>query len=423
MHYRQPIKDFLVVGGGIFGLSTAIALAQRGYQVQLINPDTIPHLLAASTDISKVVRMEYGGDLLYARMAQQSMDIWKEWNVFFKRKLYHEVGFLLLCQMPWGYPQQHFEWKNYRTLTKLGYHPQVLTKDDIKKRFPAVNSLFYRSAYFNPIAGYVESSLVLETLATYAQSLGVKISEYQTAHHLLMEQDRVVGVQTKEGRQFTATHTILAVGAHTTKLLPELTPYIKATGHPVFWLKPSHPNLFKPEQLPVFGADIANTGWYGFPFADKHGVIKVAKHSDGITIDPDADDRVVSAAEIIDMRYFLRKTFPSIAKAPLVYTRRCLYTDTLDGHFWIDQHPQKKGLTVSTGGSGHAMKMGPMLGTITADAIEGKTNPFAHRFKWRHINPDTKIQDGARHQGKRIYIFSFTPLFRIIGRKNLPFHG
>ena len=399
MHYRQPINDFLVVGGGIFGLSTAIELAQRGYQVQLINPDTIPHLLAASTDISKVVRMEYGDDLFYARMAQQSMDIWRTWNVFFKRKLYHEVGFLLLCQMPWGYPQQHFEWKNYRTLTKLGFQPQILTKDDIKKRFPAIHPLFYRSAYFNPVAGYVKSSQVIETLAEYAQSIGVTITEQQTAHRLLLEQDRIVGVQTIEGRKFSASHTVLAVGAHTTKLLPELTPYINVTGHAVFWLKPPKPDLFQPPHLPVFGVDMANTGWYGFPFASSQGVIKVAKHTNGIIIDPNTDDRIINPAEIIELRAFLRKTFPTIAKAPLVYTRRCLYTDTLDGHFWIDQHPQMKGLTVSTGGSGHAMKMGPLLGKVTVDTIEGKTNPFAHRFKWRHVEPDIKNQDGARFQG------------------------
>ena len=50
--------DFLIVGAGIFGITTAIELQKKKYSVAVINPDTIPHPLAASTDISKVVRME-----------------------------------------------------------------------------------------------------------------------------------------------------------------------------------------------------------------------------------------------------------------------------------------------------------------------------------------------------------------------------
>lgn len=62
------------------------------------------------------------------------------------------------------------------------------------------------------------------------------------------------------------------------------------------------------------------------------------------------------------MRAFVQMTFPALVNAPLVFTRRCLYTDTLDGHFWIDNHPEIKGLSVGSGGSGHGMKMAPLLG-------------------------------------------------------------
>jgi len=50
---------------------------------------------------------------------------------------------------------------------------------------------------------------------------------------------------------------------------------------------------------------------------------------------------------------------------------------------WIDRHPQKAGLTVATGGCGHAMKMAPVLGGLIADAVEGFENPWLERFAWR----------------------------------------
>jgi glycine/D-amino acid oxidase-like deaminating enzyme len=45
----------LVVGGGIFGATCALALRARGHAVTLVDPGPIPHPLAESTDLSKVV--------------------------------------------------------------------------------------------------------------------------------------------------------------------------------------------------------------------------------------------------------------------------------------------------------------------------------------------------------------------------------
>ena len=59
-------KSVAVVGAGIFGVCSAIALAERGWDVRLLDPGPLPHPLAASTDISKIVRADYGAGELYA---------------------------------------------------------------------------------------------------------------------------------------------------------------------------------------------------------------------------------------------------------------------------------------------------------------------------------------------------------------------
>src|SRR2546428_6030061 len=51
----------IVVGAGIFGVTAALELVRRGWRVTLVDPGPIPHPRAASTDISKVIRMAYGG--------------------------------------------------------------------------------------------------------------------------------------------------------------------------------------------------------------------------------------------------------------------------------------------------------------------------------------------------------------------------
>lgn len=388
--------DFLIIGGGAFGLTSAVELAHRKYKVGLINPDTIPHHLAASTDISKVVRMEYGSDVEYFKMAETSIRRWHDWNEMLGEKVYHEVGFLMLCKENIDQQTHTYEKSSYGTLIQSGYNTERLDAKMLNRRFPAVNTEVYIDSNFNTRGGFVESGLAIQKLAEYARKIGVQIFEHQTATELVIENNQLNAVKTQEGKTFHCGHAIVAAGAHTPYLLPELQPYMKTTGHPVFWLKPQNPALFSVPNFAIFMADIANSGWYGFPFLAKKGVIKIAKHSEGLRIHPDKNDRIVTADDISDMRQFVKETFPALANAPLVYTRRCLYTDTLDGHFWIDQHPTIKGLTVSTGGSGHAMKMAPVLGEMTADVAEGKPNPISNRYQWRHLSDNTIQAEESR---------------------------
>jgi glycine/D-amino acid oxidase-like deaminating enzyme len=96
------------------------------------------------------------------------------------------------------------------------------------------------------------------------------------------------------------------------------------------------------------------------------------------------------------MRAFLRSTIPSLADAPIVYTRICMYCDTPDGHFWIAPDPDRPGLVIATGDCGHGFKFAPVLGEIIADAVEGKSNRWLDKFRWR-----PEVQSGAEKEAAR----------------------
>ncbi len=393
---RKQSYDILIIGAGIFGLAAAIELRKRAFKVALINPDRIPHPRAASTDISKIVRMEYGSDLQYFEMAAEAIRGWRHWNVLLGEKVFHEIGFLLLMQHPITHANQLFEKNNQHLLEEKGFPYEVFDAAMIKSLFPAINPAFFPHALFSKSAGFVKSAKAIQALAFHAQQLGVKIYEGQCGEDLLIEKNKVVGIRTLECESFYAEHTLVAAGAHSSTLIPGLKNVLKPTGHPVFHLAPKEKSIFEHPRLPVFSADLSNTGWYGFPYDSKAAVVKVAQHSNGIPVDPERDDRRVGDNQVKDMRAFFGQAFPALHKAPLVYTRICLYTDTPDGHFWIDRFPTVEGLSVASGGSGHAMKMGPVLGPIIADMIEEKSNPWLDRFRRRTFDGGVSPQEEAR---------------------------
>lgn len=392
----KKTTDFLIVGGGIFGLSTAIELRLRQHQVILLNPDTIPHPLAASTDISKIVRAEYGRDQQYFDMATASMQGWEQWNEMLETKVFHKPGMLMLMQKDRDDLAQTFERESVARLEAMGLKPDWLSANDLHLRYPAFDANYFPYAHYNPGAGFVESGLAIARLSAFAKKIGVKVLEHQTVKSLKREAGNLSAVETQRGDVFSAGQTIIAAGANTPYLVPELQSQFRVTGHPVFHFKPEDPTLFSEQKFPVFTADISNTGWYGFPYHKKQGVVKIARHTNGQVIHPERDDRRVQDKQIAECRNFLAKAIPSLKEAPLVYTRLCLYSDTLDGHFWIDHHPVVKGLSVASGGSGHAMKMGPILGLLIADMAMGEDHPWLDRFRWRTLNPNTNQEEAAR---------------------------
>jgi glycine/D-amino acid oxidase-like deaminating enzyme len=389
--------DFLIIGGGIYGITAAIELKRRGHRVALIDPGPIPHPLAASTDVSKVVRMEYGSNRQYARMADRAIDGFLAWNEEFGEELYHNTGVLMVARAPMQPGDYIYE--SYHTLRDEGHVLERIDSDTLRRRFPAWRAENYVDGFFGPRGGYVESGRLVAALQEKARAAGVTVHQGQTAQELICAGDTVTGVRTREGATFAAGHTVVAAGAWTHHLLPELEPVMHATGHPVFHLKPRDGTLFTVPNLVTFTADVAHTGWYGFPLL-REGVVKVANHGVGVRLHAEHDPRVVYESDLQHLRAFLTYTFPALLDAEVVYTRRCLYSDTRDGHFWIDRHPLRPGLSVAAGDSGHGFKFGPVLGPLIADSVEGKHNEWAALFCWRTLAEETQIEEASRYQGK-----------------------
>ena len=379
----------VVVGAGINGVTAAIDLRGRGHHVVLVDPGPLPHPLAASTDISKAVRAAYGADEEYTELAECAIKLWRKWNKEFGLQFYHEVGVMFVCQREMK--PGDFEYESFKMLKKRGHKIERINSAQIWKRFPAWNAELYRDGVLELEAGYTESGRVVAALIGCAKSLGVQLRERVRFSCLDERDDRVVGVVLDHGERITGDFVIMATGAWTPYQLPFMKEFFRATGQPVFHLKPRQHELFAAERFPVFGADITTTGYYGFPL-NHDGVGKIANHGPGREMSPDSPERLVTQQEEQNLREFLSSSFLALAEAPIVYSRVCMYCDTHDGHFWIARDPEREGLVIAAGDCGHGFKFAPVLGEIIADAVEGKENPLLGKFRWR---PEVRAGSGT----------------------------
>lgn len=387
--------DRLVIGGGIFGLTAAIALRARGERVTVVEPGPIPHALAESTDVSKLVRAEYGADADYTAMGERALDGWRRWNAAWPAPPFVETGVMFVARAamaPGG-----FEHESFALLTSRGHRLERLDARAIAARFPAWRMGVHVDGYFNAEGGFARASAVVTALASQARAAGVEIRAGRAER--LTDDGAIV-----DGIRVRADRVLVCNGSWAAQLVPELAGLVRPVGQPVFHLRPDDPALFEAARFPVFGADIARTGWYGFPIdpaADpRDAVVKIANHGVGVPIARD-EERVVSSAHEQSLRAFVAEAFPALATAPITFRRLCVYGDTPDEHFWIARHPQRPSVAVATGGSGHAFKFAPILGDLIADLIDddgGRGDPaLAHKFRWR-ADTLARGEEAARHR-------------------------
>jgi glycine/D-amino acid oxidase-like deaminating enzyme len=390
------MSKVIVIGAGINGVTAAIELKKRGHGVILVDPGPLPHHLAASTDISKAVRAAYGADQDYTELAERSIKLWRKWNEEFGIELYHETGVMFVRQreMKLG----DFEYETFKMLQRRGHKVERMNSAQLWRRFPAWNPKLFQDGVLELEAGYAESGRAVATLIQRAESIGVELRINSRFAHLDEHDHRIEGIILHNGERIAGDRVVMAVGAWTPYLLPFTKKFFRASGQPVFHLKPPQPDLFAPERFPVFGADITTTGYYGFPL-NRDGIVKIANHGPGREMSPESPDRAVTSGEEENLRRFLSWAFPALADAPIVYTRVCMYCETHDGNFWIAPDPEREGLVIAAGDCGHGFKFAPVLGEIIADAVEGKPNPILEKFRWRPEVPVGASTDVARFVG------------------------
>lgn len=271
---------------------------------------------------------------------------------------------------------------------------------------------------WNKQAGWAHARNALAKMGEEAQKLGVEFvsGARGTMTGLRTEGDRVTGVRVASGEVLTAKRYILATGAASPALLPELSTQLWSKCWTMGHIELTEEEAKEFRGMPVvdnielgfmFEPDLENR-WIkvcnalpGYDFKDgeytdeegrttKYSVPRYASDHPEETIPEEAEKGI---------RAFIDAVLPQFSGRPLRGARICWCTDSPDSHWLIDTHPAYPGgeLLLATGDSGHAFKMLPIIGKYIADAYEGKIKP-----EWGYGNrkdtpdatrPDTEVKD------------------------------
>ena len=211
--------SYLIVGAGVFGVSTAYHLIKKHPEasVTLIDRDKFDaeSRVAASWDWNKVVRADYE-DRIYCQLALEAQDVFRSdplWKPFF-----HETGIYWICRS--DYAQEVMA--NYEHLGRKA-DLAVVSVEEARKLY---GGLFDEADYngvkevlINRNSGWGAAGDCLQAITRKAVELGVKYVTAEVATLHFQHDARCDGVTTVTGKMLYASHVILCTGAFTSKLL------------------------------------------------------------------------------------------------------------------------------------------------------------------------------------------------------------
>ncbi|HSJ40201.1 MAG TPA: N-methyl-L-tryptophan oxidase [Xanthobacteraceae bacterium] len=368
--------DVVVCGLGAMGSAALHHLARRGQRVLGLERHTPGHDRGSSHGSTRIIRLGYFEHPAYVPLLRRAYTLWRELEAASGRRLLHVTGIAEIG--PPAGPLVRGTLASAR-LHELSH--EVLSAPELMRRFPAFRVPQDYVAVLQPEGGILAAEHSLHAQLALAAAAGADIRSGETVQAI---EPRAGSVRVTTDRGIVeAGVAIVAVGAWTKTFLPEFAAGLRVTREVMAWFAPTDADLLCADRFPVFIIESRHGMHYGIPALrgePSPAGIKVAKHHHrDETVDPDAYDRTVSAADQALIRAAIADHLPA-ANGELLEAKTCLYTMTPDGNFLIDHLPGAPNVIVASPCSGHGFKFAPVIGEALADLATTGATP--HDIGW-----------------------------------------
>ncbi|GAB6943559.1 NAD(P)/FAD-dependent oxidoreductase [Vulcanisaeta sp. JCM 14467] len=206
--------DAVVVGAGIVGLAVAYYLARRGFSVVVLEKNYVGS--GSSTRNAGRYRVHFGNRentefAIRAIRKLESLSGELGWNGIFERQ-----GYLWLVRRK--EVLENYEKLNEQLWKPMGVPVQILTVEELRDRFPYINTQGIVGAVYGPQDGAFHHDYLVMGYYERALDLGVRVYEYSEVKGVGVEDGKVANVSSSN--VFVKTkNVVFAAGAWTSEVM------------------------------------------------------------------------------------------------------------------------------------------------------------------------------------------------------------
>ena len=362
----DELWDAIVVGVGAMGAAACWRLARRGARVLGLEQFAVGHDLGSSGGRTRLIRLAYFEHSDYVPLLRRAYALWDELDAATGRPVLRRTGAL------YAGPADGVLVAGSLAAAKEHALPhERLDGLEILRRYPMFRLPEGFAGVFEPEGGYLLSEQSIIEMAGEAARHGAVIHENEPARSWTVDAPGVTVVTDRATHR--AAKLVLTAGAWSSRLAQNLGVSLEVTRQILGWVRLPDVEPFREGNLPCWAIDHGEGLLYGFPIHAGETVLKVANHHRGAVTDPDQLDRRATLEDAEEFLPHLRRYVPG-AVGPVERMKVCMYTNSPDGHFFVDRHPRHESVVVACGFSGHGFKFAPVMGEALADlALAGRT--------------------------------------------------
>jgi len=350
----QSTADVVIIGAGVIGCSTAYHLAQLGItDVAVVEMDQVGS--GSSGKSASMLSLQYCEDELAIQMTKYSYARYMQFEgemgvpIDFKK-----IGWMSVASEKNVEPLR----RNAELLNSHGITTEILEPDEIKRRYPEINTEDLVLGTWGPDDGLIDPHMVMWGYMKKAQEMGATLHQGVKATGIEVHHGKVEGVRT--GKGVIWSRTVVNAGG----------PWAKEIGR---WVDVEIPIMNLARTIVVTGpfADIPNNRpflddmtleWYGRPELSGLLMGMGAKPVEEPHIQTDTE----MVNEIIDVAV---RRIPVLEKASMQTAWTGIRPLTPDGYPIIGPVPSVGGLILNCGWGGRGIIQAPIAGRLVAETI------------------------------------------------------
>lgn len=347
--------DFVIIGGGVMGASTAYHLAARGCKNIVLLEKEDFFGTGATGRCAGGVRYQFDTEI-NIRLSLHSLPMLERFEEEIGQPIdYRKCGYLFLLTRT----EEVLTFQQQVALqNRLGARTEWLDGDEIRRRLPMMRLADVIAGSFNPKDGIVDPNSVVMGYIGAAQRLGVKTLTGMPATGFTVREGQVVAVHTPAGNISTSV-AVDATGpwaARTSALAGIKVP-----------VTPLRRQWLTTAALPEIPSD--------FPFViDFAKALYFHREGPGLLTGMSNPDEKPGIDQSVDPEWELTHLEAAINRLPMLETARLvsrlagLYEVTPDAHPIFGKTPVA-GFYLITGFSGHGFMHGPIAGKLMSEII------------------------------------------------------
>lgn len=358
---HASMSDVVVIGGGVAGCASALALARRGLSVRVLerNPGE-----GASWAAAGIIgpQLEAAGDGPLARLCLASRDLYPELAASLTEATGIDVGFrrcgaLRVALTPSGRDEiaREVAWQR-----EAGLALERCDGDAARARAPALCDEVAGGVWLADEAR-VDPPSLMRALRIAAERAGVQFRAGAAVRRVLVEREQACGAQLEDGTKVEARWTVIAAGSWSSLL--------EASGLAPAAVRPVRGQIVElTPASPVLSQVIFGPGCYLSPRDDGRVLV-------GATMEFAGYVTAVTSRAVRDLLTAALRLVPALGDAPLGRTWAGLRPHTKDDLPILGEGELPR-LVFATGHFRNGVLLAPVTAKIVAAQITGEQPPL-----------------------------------------------